>query len=196
MTLDARDLDSGVQRAQAARGEVTSAIQEADSGVAAAKAKLDLAQATFRRIEDLAAKKSVSNQEFDEASARLKSAQADYEMARSRRAQLDSKLAQVDQEIRSANIMRDYARIAAPFAGVVTAHSVEPGNLAAPGAPLLTIEREGAYPPGGFGGRIATCPGEGRAGGGSLAGLARPTASRRASPKSCRRWTRPRAATS
>ncbi len=41
--------------------------------------------------------------------------------------------------------MRDYTRIAAPFAGVVTARSVEPGNLAAPGAPLLTIEREGAY---------------------------------------------------
>ena len=40
--------------------------------------------------------------------------------------------------------MRDYARIAAPFAGVVTAKSVEPGNLAAPGAPLLTIEQEGA----------------------------------------------------
>ncbi len=145
VTLDARDLDSGVQRAQAARSEVTSAIQEADSGVASAKAGLDLAQATFRRIEDLTAKKSVSNQEFDEASARLKSAQAGYEMARSRRAQLDSKVAQVDQEIRSANIMRDYARITAPFAGVVTARSVEPGNLAAPGAPLLTIEREGAY---------------------------------------------------
>ena len=41
--------------------------------------------------------------------------------------------------------MRDYTRIAAPFSGVITAKSVEPGNLAAPGAPLLTVEREGAY---------------------------------------------------
>ena len=41
--------------------------------------------------------------------------------------------------------MRDYTRISAPFSGVVTAKSVEPGNLAAPGAPLLTVEREGAY---------------------------------------------------
>jgi RND family efflux transporter MFP subunit len=41
--------------------------------------------------------------------------------------------------------MRDYTRIAAPFSGVVTAKSVEPGSLAAPGAPLLTVEREGAY---------------------------------------------------
>jgi RND family efflux transporter MFP subunit len=66
-------------------------------------------------------------------------------MARARRAQLDSKRAQVQQEIRGASIMRDYTRISAPFSGVVTAKSVEAGNLAAPGAPLLTVEREGAY---------------------------------------------------
>jgi len=35
-------------------------------------------------------------------------------------------------------IVRDYTRISAPFSGLVTAKSVEPGNLAAPGAPLLT----------------------------------------------------------
>ncbi len=33
--------------------------------------------------------------------------------------------------------------IEAPFAGLVTAKSVEPGNLAVPGAPLLTIEHDG-----------------------------------------------------
>ena len=145
VTLDAQDLDTNVRRAEAADAEVESAIPEADNGVAAAKANLDLAQSTFKRMEELASKKSISNQEFDEASARLKSAQAAYEMARAKRTQLDSKRAQVEQEIRGATIMRDYTRISAPFSGVVTAKSVEPGNLAAPGAPLLTIEREGAY---------------------------------------------------
>jgi len=145
VTLDAQDLEANVRRAEAAEAEVRSAIPEADNGVAGAKANLDLAQSTFKRMEELASKKSISNQEFDEASARLKSAQAAHEMARARRSQLDSKLAQVEQEIRAARIMRDYTRIAAPFSGVVTAKSVDPGNLAAPGAPLLTIEREGAY---------------------------------------------------
>jgi RND family efflux transporter MFP subunit len=41
--------------------------------------------------------------------------------------------------------MRSYAQLTAPFSGTVTAKSVDPGILAAPGAPLLTIEREGAY---------------------------------------------------
>jgi RND family efflux transporter MFP subunit len=145
VTLDARELEEGVRGAEAGRAEVLSAIPEAESAVAAAKANLDLAQTTFKRIEDLAAKKSISNQEFDEASARVKAAQANYEMARSKRAQLDPRLARAEQELRSATIMRDYARIAAPFAGIVTAKSVEPGNLAAPGAPLLTIEQDGVY---------------------------------------------------
>ena len=145
IALDAQDLDTNVLRAQAAEAEVMSAIPEADSGVAGAKANLDLAQSTFKRMEELASKKSISNQEFDESSARLKSAQAAYEMARAKRGELDSKRAQVQQEIRGASIMRDYTRISAPFSGIVTVRSVEPGSLAAPGAPLLTVEREGAY---------------------------------------------------
>ena len=145
VTLDAQDLDTKVRGAEAAEAEVMSAIPEADSGVAGAKANLDLAQSTFQRMQELASRKSISSQEFDEASARLKSAQAAYEMARAKRGQLDSKRASVQQEIRGASIMRDYTRISAPFSGVVTAKSVEPGNLAAPGAPLLTVEREGAY---------------------------------------------------
>lgn len=145
VTLDARDLETNVRRAEAARAEAQSAVPEADHAIAGARANLELAQATFRRIDGLAAKKSVSAQELDEATARLKGAQAAHESARAKRAQLDARLAQVDQEIRSATIVRDYARIVAPFDGIVTAKSVEPGALAGPGVPLLTIEREGAY---------------------------------------------------
>ncbi|MGA3041710.1 MAG: efflux RND transporter periplasmic adaptor subunit [Bryobacteraceae bacterium] len=145
VTLDSQDLDANVRRAEAGQAEVLSAIPEADSGVAGAKANLDLSQSTFRRMEELASKKSISNQEFDESSARLKSAQAAYEMARAKRSELDARRAQVQQEVRAATIMRGYARISAPFSGVVTAKSVETGDLAAPGAPLLTVEKEGAY---------------------------------------------------
>jgi RND family efflux transporter MFP subunit len=145
ITLEVRDLDVSLRRAEAGRAEVESAIPELENATAAAKANLDLAQATFHRMEELAAKKSISNQEFDEASARLKAAQANYEMTRSRRTQLNSKMAQVDQDVRAAGIMRDYAKLAAPFPGVVITRAVEPGSLATPGAPLLTIEQDGVY---------------------------------------------------
>ncbi|MCX6632409.1 MAG: efflux RND transporter periplasmic adaptor subunit, partial [Candidatus Solibacter sp.] len=143
--LDARDLDANLHRAEAGRAEVESAIPELENATAAAKANLDLAQTTFKRMEELAAKKSISNQELDEASGRLKAAQANYDMIRSRRTQINSKMATVEQEIRAAGIMRDYAKITAPFAGVVITRTVEPGNLATPGAPLLTIEQDGLY---------------------------------------------------
>ena len=115
ITLDAQDLDTKVSAAEAAEAEVMSAILEADNGVAGAKANLDLAQSTFKRMEELASKKSISNQEFDEASARLKSAQAAYEMARAKRAQLDSKRASGT----AGNSRRqDYARLHADFGAV------------------------------------------------------------------------------
>jgi membrane fusion protein, multidrug efflux system len=145
LTLDTRDLDVSSRRAEASREEVRGAVAEADSAMASAKANLDLAQLTFGRMQDLFQKTSISNQEFDEVSAKLKAAQAAFEMARARRAQVSSKLAQVDQEVRSTEVTRSYADVLAPFAGVVVSRSVEPGSLALPGAALFTIEREGAY---------------------------------------------------
>jgi RND family efflux transporter MFP subunit len=142
VTLDTRDLDANVHRAVAGGEEVRSGILEAQSAVAVAKSHLDLVNVTFKRMNELYEKRSISNQEFDEASAKLKAAEAAYEIARAKRIQLDSKLSQAEQEVRAAEVARSYAEIRAPFAGVVTAKSVDPGNLAVPGAPLLTIERD------------------------------------------------------
>jgi RND family efflux transporter MFP subunit len=145
VTLDPRDLDVSSRRAESAREEVRAGIPEADSAVAAAKANLDLAQVTFGRMQDMYQKKSISNQEFDEASAKLKAAQAAHDMARARRTQIDSRVALADQEVRSTEVTRSYAEVLSPFAGVVVARSAEPGILALPGTPMFTIEREGAY---------------------------------------------------
>ena len=143
--IDSRDLDAAYRQAEAALNEARGAEPEVENAIAAARASLDLAKITYGRMEDLFKKESISNQEFDEAAAKLKMAQANYEMALARRTQLHSKIAQAEQALRSAAIMRGYAEITAPFSGTVTRKSVEPGNLAAPGAPLLEIERAGAY---------------------------------------------------
>lgn len=143
--LDARDLEANWRQAQAALDEARSAVPEAESAVAAAKAGLELAQVTFRRMEDLFQKRSISNQEYDEARARLRQAQAQLEMAQARRQQLAAKIRQAEQAVQAAEVVRGYARIAAPFDGLVVEKNVEPGNLAAPGAPLLVIEQEGGY---------------------------------------------------
>jgi membrane fusion protein, multidrug efflux system len=145
VVLDARDLDTSVAQAEAGREEVKSAIPEAESAVALARAQLDLAQVTFHRMQDLLNKRSITNQEYDEASARWKAAQASLDMARARRTQLDAKMAQIEQEVRAAGIQRGYSEIIAPFSGTIITKSIDPGTLAVPGAPLFTIERAGAY---------------------------------------------------
>ena len=145
IVLDARDLETSVARAEAGREEVKNAVLEAESAVALFRSQLDLAQATFHRMQELLNKRSITNQEYDEASARLKASQAALEMARSKRTQLDAKLVQMEQEVSAAGIQRGYSEIVAPFSGTIVTKFIDPGTLAVPGAPLFTIEREGAY---------------------------------------------------
>jgi RND family efflux transporter MFP subunit len=144
VTLDSQDLDSQIRQAEAALAEVHSAQPEIESAVAAAKAQLDLAQATFARMEELFGKKSISNQEFDEAAAKVKVATANNNLAESKRAQLSAKVQRAEQAIRSTKIAQSYSTIISPFAGMVAEKLVEPGTLASPGTPLLTIEQSGA----------------------------------------------------
>jgi RND family efflux transporter MFP subunit len=59
-------------------------------------------------------------------------------MARSGQAQAKAGLAQ-------ANTMFSYTRIRAPFDGIVTEKRVDPGALASPGMPLLTVEKSGRF---------------------------------------------------
>jgi multidrug efflux system membrane fusion protein len=66
-------------------------------------------------------------------------------MALSKRTQLQARIAQAQEAFASAEVMRSYAQLTAPFAGTVTQKTVDPGALATPGAPLLTLEREGDF---------------------------------------------------
>jgi len=145
IVLDARDFEVRQRQAEAARAEMNTATAEADHAIEAAKANVELAETTFRRIKDLFDKKSVSQQEFDEAAARVRVARASLNMAQAKRSQIDSKIAQVTEEVAAAGVQKGYSVLSAPFGGVVVARNVEPGNLAVPGAPLLVIEQESGY---------------------------------------------------
>jgi multidrug efflux pump subunit AcrA (membrane-fusion protein) len=141
--LDRRDLEATVRRADATRAEAESAVAETENAIASARASLDLARVTHRRFQDLLVKASVSQQEFDESQARLRSAEAALEMAVSKRRQVEARRSQAEAEIAAARVALGYATLIAPFAGLVTERKADPGSLATPGTPLLTIEREG-----------------------------------------------------
>ncbi len=145
VVLDDRDLDAAVRQAEAGLNEARNAMAEVDNAIASAKAQLELSEVTHGRMKDLYEKKSISTQEWDEVQMKLKVAKAGHEMALSKRSQLQARIRQAEEALAAANIMKSYARITAPSAGLVTEKHVEPGNLAAPGQPLLTIEQAGGY---------------------------------------------------
>jgi len=129
ITIDAASLRADADRAHAA-------VAAGNSQTAVAESEARMAAATLKRYEDLREKKSVSPQEFEEVETRSHVASARLEMVR---AQHDEAKAQES----AANTKLSYTHLRAPFDGVVTERKVDPGALATPGAPLLTVEKSG-----------------------------------------------------
>ncbi len=145
ITLDSQETEAGYRKAEAGRAETQNGIPETENSIAAAKANLDLANVTAQRMKDLYDERSISQQEFDETNAKLQTAQANFEMAKARRAELTDRIAQSNASLQEAQVSRDYTVIKAPFSGLITARNVEPGALAVPGTSLLTIEAGNGY---------------------------------------------------
>jgi RND family efflux transporter MFP subunit len=130
ISIDAAQLGSQAEQAHAS-------VTAMGDQIAAAESDAALAASTLQRYRMLKEQKSVSPQEFDEVESRSKAAAARLAMVRSQ-----SGAARAAES--AARTMQGYTRIHAPFDGVVTERKVDPGAMAAPGSPLLTIEKGGA----------------------------------------------------
>jgi RND family efflux transporter MFP subunit len=129
--LDDRD---AVQRQAAAQA----ALQEARQAQEAAGADRDLARVTFARYKNLYLEKVITRQEMDEMENRLRKAELGY-------ARAGEGTARALAALEEARINLGFTRVRAGEAGVVTEKKIDAGSLAAPGAPLLTIEDASAY---------------------------------------------------
>ncbi|HEX6851997.1 MAG TPA: efflux RND transporter periplasmic adaptor subunit [Candidatus Polarisedimenticolaceae bacterium] len=143
--LDERELEAGRSAALAALRETEAGREEATRGVAAARAQAELMEKTHARFLFLRDRDSVSPQEFDEAEARHRSAQAQLAAAQARRRQAEATYARVESEARAAETVASYARVTAPFDGVVVRRYVEPGTMVTPGMPLFVVEDTSRY---------------------------------------------------
>jgi len=94
-------------------------VQEINARLDQAKAVLDQAKRDFDRQKQLIASNATTRQEYDAAEARVKVATAG---------------------LAEAETMLSYAKVTAPFDGVVTRKLADVGDLAMPGKPLLEIE--------------------------------------------------------
>lgn len=157
--LDAQDAQARLAQAEAARREAEAALEEVKKAVEAARSARDaaaaqaaLAEATYRRFQELLERQSVSRQEFDEVEAKLKAARAQLRQAEegvaaaeAKQAQVQAKIAQARAAVEQAEVYLRDCTIRAPFGGVVSEKRVDVGQMAVPGQPLLTLEDPSSY---------------------------------------------------
>lgn len=143
--LDSRELQAGRDRAEAGVAVANSTIVAAAADGEAASAGLTLAAASHKRIAGLRERNSATAGELDEAVAGLRAAEARAAAARARQTEASRALDAARASLQAATVATSYASLAAPFDGVVSVRNAEPGALAAPGSPLLTVEDDRSF---------------------------------------------------
>jgi RND family efflux transporter MFP subunit len=145
VVLDADDLRADARRARAGAtaAEQTGAAARAEQE--AAEAALALARASHERVAGLHARRSATAQELDAATAGLKAAEARAAGAAAQVRAAAAAFESAEAAGEAAAERESFAVIAAPFDGVVTESLIEPGNMAAPGVPLLRLEDTRAF---------------------------------------------------
>jgi len=145
VTLDALEIVANRARATAALASAVDAARASESDVRAAESNLTLARATHERVKGLHDKRSATAQELDQAVAALDAADAQLAGVRARAASASSAREAAQAAKDAATVAASYATITAPFEGLVTDRLLDPGAMAAPGTPLLTLEDTTAF---------------------------------------------------
>jgi RND family efflux transporter MFP subunit len=145
VTIDERQVGAQRQQAEAALAEARQMEQAAGAARDVAAAGADLATATYNRYQTLLAQESVSRQEFDDVTARFRQAQASFGQSEDMLKAAVQRVRQAEAALTSARVSVADAAVKAPFDGIVTAKMVDAGDLAAPGRPLLSLEKEGGH---------------------------------------------------
>lgn len=154
VTLDDRELQAQLQKAQAGHQHGTQALVEIEHAIRAAHNALDaataqhaLAKATAARYATLFARGSLAPQEYDTIVAQQTTAMANMEQAaanhtalQAKRQQVRATITQNRAELTQAKVTLSYATITAPRDGYITAKAADVGMVTTPGTPLLTFE--------------------------------------------------------
>lgn len=131
ITIDSEEIKSRVAAAEAAHREALQALN-------AAERHRVLAEKTYGRFRNLFDEKALSLQELDKIETQKEVASIEYD-------RMQEMVQRSRAGLAEAEVFQGYTQVAAPIAGVVTARFVDPGTMAMPGMPLLTIEDTSRY---------------------------------------------------
>jgi RND family efflux transporter MFP subunit len=143
VTLEGRDITAQTRQAQANALAAERSLSQSRTELGAAEGEHRLATAWQKRIAALHARNSATDQERDEAEARLTAAAARVAGAQAGIDAAEAHLAAARAGVGVATATESYTTVRAPFDGLVTERLIDPGNLAAPGIPLLRMDSDG-----------------------------------------------------
>jgi multidrug efflux pump subunit AcrA (membrane-fusion protein) len=145
VVLDQRQVSAQLQQAEAALSETRKAEEAAVSARESARAADELARMNYDRYVPMLREEAVTPQEFDAVDARHRQAQAALTQATAMVAAARNRVQQARAAVAAASVTHKDAVINAAYDGVMVDKLVEVGDLAAPGTPLVKIERTGNY---------------------------------------------------
>jgi HlyD family secretion protein len=147
--------EAGISLAEAQVGSAEAKLAQAKSQMSRVEASLAAIQAEFDRTQDLVQRQSLESRMLDEArmkrdselankdatASAINSAEAEVKVAEANRAaaEADSQAAQADtsiarSQLEELDVLLAYAVLRAPFDGLVTQRSVDPGDLVREGS--------------------------------------------------------------
>lgn len=104
---------------------------QVDAGITEATAVFNNTKKDYNRFKSLFADNSASQKEMDDITAGFEMAKARLEAAKQMKNEVTAQIA--------------YSNITAPFSGIVTSKTIETGDMANPGMPLISIEIPGNF---------------------------------------------------
>ncbi|SPF47905.1 Efflux transporter, RND family, MFP subunit [Candidatus Sulfopaludibacter sp. SbA4] len=127
--IETPELDQQITQARASLAQAQSSLKELEADIQLSKANLDLARVTWERWKSLLARGVVSRQDAD-------SKQADFAVKEATTQRAEASLATAHDMIHASQAslgrleeLKSFARVTAPFDGVVTARDVDIGTL-------------------------------------------------------------------
>ncbi|RNB80120.1 efflux RND transporter periplasmic adaptor subunit [Brevibacillus fluminis] len=126
-------------------------IQRQKSGLESSKAAYDNAQKTLERTKSLFTSGAVSQTDLEKAQLALEQAKSGYEQLQAQLQlsengptgntiqALQAEVDRLNSSVQLAEISVNNTTVKSPIAGIVAKRSIDPGELATPGAPLFTV---------------------------------------------------------
>lgn len=142
-SLRPADFSTKLNQAKAQQAQTQASLAVSKSQLADAKANLDDSQADLARAKNLFASQSLTKTDLDRAQARALSAQAKVEAALGQIQAVEAQINGAAQIVRDAELAVEDSALKAPLSGVILKKAIEPGALAAPGAPAFVIANTG-----------------------------------------------------